>query len=189
MLKRIFDISFSLFLCLLFLCPSIIIGLLIKTTSDGPILFWSQRVGQYNKLFWMPKFRTMAHTTPIIATNHLNNPHEYVSPVGSFLRRFSLDEIPQLWCILTGHMSIVGPRPLLSDASEKKLLDLRTINKIPSLKPGLTGWAQINGRDFLTEDQKINHDVFYLRHNSFILDMKIVVITIFKVLFSFDVRH
>lgn len=189
MLKRIFDISFSLILSLLFLCPSILIAILIKLTSEGSVLFWSQRVGQHNQLFWMPKFRTMAYQTPVVATNHLRNPHDYLTPIGKFLRKFSLDEIPQLWCILMGDMSIVGPRPLINDPSEKNLLDLRTKNSIPNLKPGLTGWAQINGRDFLTEDQKINHDIYYLKNSSFILDIKIIMITIFKVLFSFDVRH
>lgn len=189
MLKRIIDIFCSLMLLLIFALPSLIIALIIKQTSPGPILFWSQRVGQNNHLFWMPKFRTMMYTAPVVATNCLDNPEGYITTVGKILRRLSLDEIPQLWCILKGDMSIVGPRPVLNDASERRLLDLRTQQGVTALKPGLTGWAQINGRDFLSEVEKISYDVYYLNNQSLFFDIKIMLITAFKVLFSHDVRH
>lgn len=189
MLKRSFDIAFSILFFLIFAIPAIAISVLVHATSPGPILFWSQRVGQNNHLFWMPKFRTMTYTAPIIATNSLDNPEGYITNVGRVLRRFSLDEIPQLWCILKGDMSIVGPRPVLNDASEEGLLALRTQHGVTKLKPGLTGWAQINGRDFLNEIEKNSYDVYYLKNQSFLFDLKIVLITAVKVFFSHDIRH
>jgi O-antigen biosynthesis protein WbqP len=152
---------------------------LVKLTSPGPVLYWSDRVGVDNKIFRMPKFRTMRMETPAIATHLLSNPDEYLTPIGPFLRKWSLDELPQLWSVLTGYMSFVGPRPALFNQDD--LIALRTGKGIHRLVPGITGWAQINGRDDIPIPQKVGFDAYYLLHRSFLLDIKIILLTVFKV--------
>lgn len=177
-IKRATDIIFVFVCSLVFCVPALLIACLIKLTSRGnePILYWSERIGKSNKLFWMPKFRTMRVNTPTVATHLLQNPDLYVTKLGRFLRKTSLDELPQLWCILKGDMSMVGPRPFLE--SETEIIELRTKVGIDTLLPGLTGWAQINGRDALTNEQKVQYDYEYLQKKSLLFDLKIIVKTI-----------
>jgi O-antigen biosynthesis protein WbqP len=156
-------------------------------TSKGSILYWSDRVGRNNTLFKMPKFRTMNLNTPAKATHLLNNSFQYVTPIGSFLRKTSLDEIPQLWSIFIGDMSFVGPRPALFNQYD--LIELRTFKGIQNLKPGLTGWAQVNGRDDLSVAQKVNFDEEYLIKKTFILDLKILYLTFIKIIQQDGVKH
>ena len=163
------------------------IACLVKLTSKGPALYWSVRVGKDNSHFDMPKFRTMRIDTPTVATHLLDDPSVYLTPIGSFLRRTSLDELPQLWSILKGDMSFVGPRPALFNQDD--LIALRTQEGVESLMPGLTGWAQINGRDELPIPDKVALDVEYLKHRSTLLDAKIVLRTVGKVLTRNDVSH
>ena len=186
-MKRLFDISFSLLVLIFLSLPMLLIALLVKLTSPDPILYWSDRVGVGNKIFKMPKFRTMRIDTPAVATHLLESPDNYLTPIGKFLRKSSLDELPQLWCILTGDMSFVGPRPALFNQDD--LIELRTRKGIQTLLPGITGWAQVNGRDELPIPVKVALDEYYLRNRSFLFDMKILVITFFKVLRSEGVRH
>lgn len=187
MLKRLFDISIA-FTALIVLLP-VILGVIfmIKLTSKGPILYWSDRVGKNNILFKMPKFRTMQVDTPALPTHLLKNPDHYLTPVGSFLRRTSLDEIPQLWSILKGDMSFVGPRPALFNQDD--LITLRTKVGVHYLIPGLTGWAQINGRDSLPIPEKVIWDKEYLDNHSFSLDLYIFFKTFQIFLFGRDVSH
>jgi O-antigen biosynthesis protein WbqP len=152
--------------------PMCIVALAIKLTSKGPVMYWSQRVGKHNKLFNMPKLRTMRHGTPALATHLLEDPAKYLTPIGSFLRKSSLDEVPQLWSILKGEMSFVGPRPALFNQDD--LIALRTEHGIDSLTPGLTGWAQIHGRDELSIAEKVQLDKHYLYNKSVGLDLKIL---------------
>jgi len=159
----------------------------VAMTSTGPIFYWSQRVGKNNQLFWMPKFRTMRINTPTVATHLLENPQQWLSPVGSFLRKTSLDELPQLWSILMGHMSFVGPRPALFN--QQDLIELRTQQGVHILTPGLTGWAQINGRDELPIPQKVAFDFEYLERQSFWFDIEIMMKTFLKVLKHQGVKH
>lgn len=177
-LKRATDIIFVLVSTLLFCIPALVIACMIKIASraNEPTLYWSQRVGKNNKPFWMPKFRTMRLDTPIVATNLLENPDLYVTKLGRFLRQTSLDELPQFWCILKGNMSVVGPRPALENETE--VIELRTKRGVNSLLPGLTGWAQINGRDALTNEQKVQYDFEYLQKKSFLFDLKVIFKTI-----------
>lgn len=185
--KRLFDlfISFSL---LLILSPLMILtALLVKITSKGHILYWSDRVGKNNALFKMPKFRSMQQGTPAVATHLLSNSDQYLTPVGSFLRQSSLDELPQLWCILVGNMSLVGPRPALYNQHD--LIKLRKEYGIDRLVPGLTGWAQVNGRDDLSIPIKVQFDAEYLKKQSFMLDIRILGLTILKVLRRANVSH
>ena len=163
-MKRIFDLSVSLTMFFILLLFILTIAILIKITSNGPILFWSNRIGKNNTLFKMPKFRTMHLSTPAVATHLLKNPSQYLTPIGSFLRRTSLDEIPQLWCILLGDMSFVGPRPALFNQYD--LIKLRAVSGIHRLKPGLTGWAQVNGRDNLSIKEKVVFDKEYMKKKS-----------------------
>lgn len=153
-----------------------LIVLLVWITSPGPVLYWSDRVGRGNKLFRMPKFRTMRLGAPVVATHLLENPEEWVTPLGSFLRKTSLDELPQLWCVLTGSMSLVGPRPALFN--QQDLVDLRTRRGVHRLTPGLTGWAQVNGRDGNPLERKVALDVVYLRNHGACFDLLIVVRTL-----------
>jgi O-antigen biosynthesis protein WbqP len=186
-IKRAFDI-FASALALLLLWPLLLIlALLIKGTSKGPILYWSNRVGKNNQLFLMPKFRSMRIDTPQLPTHQLENAEEYLSPVGNFLRRTSLDELPQLWSIFIGDLSFVGPRPALFN--QQDLVSLRTERGIHLLVPGLTGWAQINGRDELPIPLKVEFDYEYLRRRSFRWDMQIIGMTIGKVIRSEGVKH
>jgi len=186
-MKKIFDLLFSVFLLIVLSIPMSLIAVLIRLTSKGPALYWSDRVGQKNKIFKMPKFRTMRIDTPAIATHLLKNPDQYLTPIGKFLRKSSLDELPQLWCILTGEMSFVGPRPALFNQDD--LIELRTIKGIHSLLPGITGWAQVNGRDELPIPIKVELDAYYLRNRSFLLDIEILFMTFFKVLRCEGVKH
>ena len=156
-------------------------------SSPGPILFWSNRAGQNNRLFQMPKFRSMLIETPTVATHLLQNPDQWLTPIGSFLRRSSLDELPQLWCILRGEMSFVGPRPALFNQDD--LIAMRTDLGIDMLLPGLTGWAQVNGRDELPIPQKVALDLEYAQHQSFFFDLKILWMTALKVLAKDGVSH
>jgi O-antigen biosynthesis protein WbqP len=186
-MKRIFDFMTALLLLLAFSIPALLIAMLVKLTSRGPVLYWSDRVGKNNTIFTMPKFRTMRIDTPAVATHLLANPEQYLTRVGKFLRKSSLDEVPQLLSILKGDMSFVGPRPALFNQDD--LVELRTKKGIHILTPGLTGWAQVNGRDELPIPIKAGFDEYYLRHRSFLFDVKILMMTIFKVVRSEGVKH
>jgi O-antigen biosynthesis protein WbqP len=186
-LKRIFDITLGLFALMLLLLPVAITWALVKLTSRGPALYWSDRVGIHNKLFRMPKFRTMVVGTPAVATHLLNDPQSYLTPVGAFLRKSSLDELPQLWSILKGDMSLVGPRPALFNQDD--LISLRTAQGVHEIKPGLTGWAQVNGRDDLPIPVKVSFDAEYLVKQSLWFDIKILWLTVLRVLKSDGVSH
>ena len=179
-MKRCFDILASL-LALVFFSPLLlIIGLCIKLTSPGPIIFWSDRIGRNNKIFAMPKFRSMSINTPSIATDLMKDPKQWITPLGALLRKTSLDELPQLWSILRGDMSVVGPRPALYN--QYRLIELRTNVGIDVLRPGLTGWAQVNGRDDLSIEKKISLDQHYLETKSFKFDIYIIWLTLIKVI-------
>jgi O-antigen biosynthesis protein WbqP len=186
-LKRYFDLSCS-FAALIFLAiPMLITALAVKLTSPGTILYWSDRVGKNNVIFKMPKFRTMRTDTPAVATHLLGDPDRWLTPIGKFLRKSSLDELPQLFSILSGDMSIVGPRPALFNQDD--LIALRTEKGVHQLTPGLTGWAQINGRDELPIPVKVEFDEYYLHNYSFLLDMRIIFLTFVKVVRSEGVTH
>lgn len=159
----------------------------VKATSKGPAIYWSDRVGRDNKLFRMPKFRSMRTETPAVATHLLTDTTAWLTPIGGFLRKSSLDELPQLWSILVGDMSIVGPRPALFNQDD--LIALRTESGVHTLRPGLTGWAQVNGRDELPIPEKVRLDVFYLQNRSFGLDLKTIWMTVGKVLRARDISH
>jgi O-antigen biosynthesis protein WbqP len=185
--KRLMDVSLAIGIIMASTWLIIVVYLLIKITSKGPALYWSERVGINNALFKMPKFRTMKLNTPAVATHLLDNPHEYLTPIGSFLRKTSLDELPQLWSILKGEMSFVGPRPALFNQYD--LIALRTKRGIHLVKPGLTGWAQVNGRDELPIPEKVEFDFQYLLKQNFWFDCKVLIYTIKKVLFTSGVKH
>ncbi len=186
-MKRLFDLSLALLTGFLLLLPYSLVAVVVRLTSAGPILYWSDRVGRNNKIFKMPKFRTMRVDTPALATHLLSNPKQFLTPVGSFLRKSSLDELPQLWSILLGDMSFVGPRPALFNQGD--LIALRTQYGVDRLVPGLTGWAQINGRDELQIPDKVKLDVDYMNNQSFCLDVKILLLTFVKVLRRDGVQH
>jgi O-antigen biosynthesis protein WbqP len=177
--KRCFDITTAGILLLIFAIPMIVIGVIIALSSLGPVLYWSDRVGRNNRVFQMPKFRSMRVGSPVVATHLLTDPQAHVTPFGSFLRRSSLDELPQLWSVLVGDMSMVGPRPALFNQHD--LISLRTSRGIDALVPGITGWAQINGRDDLPIPKKVEYDVEYVLRWSLMFDIKILMLTIFKV--------
>ena len=185
--KRLFDILLSCLLLLIFSLPILLVSLTVKITSKGSSLYTSDRVGIHNSIFKMYKFRTMRIETPQVATHLMQDPSQYLTPIGQFLRKSSLDELPQLFNILKGDMSFVGPRPALFNQDD--LIQLRTQKRIDSLVPGLTGWAQINGRDELPISVKVNFDEYYYKNRSFYLDMKILFLTFFKVLRSEGVDH
>lgn len=185
--KRLFDFLIALISGILLLVPMLVIAILIKLTSKGPVLYWSDRVGIDNIIFKMPKFRTMRIDTPAVATHLLENPHLYLTPIGGFLRKTSLDELPQLFSILKGEISFVGPRPALFNQAD--LIDLRTQNGVHQMVPGLTGWAQVNGRDDLPIPKKVEFDEYYLKHQSFIFDLRILLVTFLKVIRSEGVNH
>ncbi len=186
-IKRFFDFCLAALVTLLLLIPIIVVALLIRLTSKGPIVYWSDRVGINNQLFRMPKFRTMQVDTPALATHLLSDPQRYLTPVGAFLRKSSLDELPQLWSILRGDMSFVGPRPALFN--QEDLIRLRTESQVHTLVPGLTGWAQVNGRDEIPIPQKVKLDAYYLQHRSFMLDLHILLLTFLKVIRRDGVSH
>lgn len=186
-LKRIFDVLFSAIFIIATFAPSLLIAIAIKITSQGSILYWSERVGKDNAIFDMPKFRTMKIGTPKVATHLLGNPSDHLTIIGSFLRKTSLDELPQLWSILIGDMSLVGPRPALFNQYD--LIELRTQFGVDKLTPGLTGWAQINGRDSISIREKVQFDVYYLKNISWILDLKIILLTIYYAIGRVNVSH
>jgi len=186
-MKRLFDLLVSLIALSVLFPLMLILALLVKLTSSGPILYWSDRVGKNNTIFKMPKFRTMRIETPAVATHLLGNPDRWLTPVGGFLRKSSLDELPQLFNILSGDMSIVGPRPALFNQDD--LIALRTQRGIHLLIPGLTGWAQVNGRDELPIPIKVDFDEYYLKNRSAFLDIRIIVMTFVKVIKSEGVKH
>ena len=186
-MKRIFDLFLSLCLVLVLLVPILVIVALVRLTSRGPALYWSDRVGVDNQIFKMPKFRTMRIDTPAVATHLLDNPDSYLTPIGPFLRKSSLDELPQLWSVLKGDMSFVGPRPALFNQGD--LIALRTEKGVHRLIPGITGWAQINGRDDIPIPKKVEFDEYYMLHRSFLLDIKIILLTVFKVVRREGVVH
>lgn len=186
-MKRLFDLGLALFALCFLLMPCFLVALLVSLTSKGPVLYWSNRIGRHNSMFKMPKFRTMRVDTPAVATHLLNNPEQFLTPVGSFLRKSSLDELPQLWSIIKGDMSFVGPRPALFNQDD--LVALRTQYGVDKLLPGLTGWAQINGRDELPIPAKVKLDIEYLNQQSLGLDMKIILLTFLKVLRRDGVQH
>ena len=186
-MKRILDLALTLFAGLILLLPLIWVAIAVRVTSKGPVLYWSDRVGRNNQIFKMPKFRSMRIGTPAVATHLLSNPDTYLTPIGSFLRKSSLDELPQLWSILKGDMSFVGPRPALFN--QQDLIELRTQAGVHHLSPGLTGWAQVNGRDELPIPEKVALDVEYLHGQSLILDIKIIFLTAWKVIHRDNVSH
>lgn len=186
-MKRIFDLVLATVAGSFLLAPVLLVAILVRLTSKGPALYWSDRVGRHNKIFKMPKFRTMRVDTPTMATHLLSDPKQFLTPMGSFLRKSSLDELPQLWSIIKGDMSFVGPRPALFNQDD--LIALRTRYGVDKLLPGLTGWAQINGRDELPIPDKVKLDVDYLNNQSFWLDLKIIFLTFLKVLRRDGIQH
>jgi O-antigen biosynthesis protein WbqP len=185
--KRLFDLALAVFTAVLIALPLCLIALSVRLTSKGPIFYWSDRIGQRNRIFRMPKFRSMRIGTPAVATHLLADPDAYLTPIGSFLRKSSLDELPQLWSILKGDMSFVGPRPALFNQDD--LIALRTEHGVHELVPGLTGWAQVNGRDELPIPEKVTLDVEYMRRQSFGFDLRILWLTFVKVLRRDGVSH
>ena len=186
-MKRIFDVIIAVLLLIILLIPILVIAVLVRLTSRGHVLYWSYRVGRNNSIFKMPKFRTMRIDTPAVATHILENPDKYLTPIGSFMRRFSLDELPQLWSVLEGDMSFVGPRPALYN--QEDLVALRTEKGVHKLIPGITGWAQVNGRDELTIPVKVKFDEYYLKNRSFLFDLRILWLTLYKVIKTEGVKH
>ena len=186
-MKRLLDLMLSSTVAMLLFLPIAVVAILVYLTSSGPIFYWSCRVGKNNKLFRMPKFRSMRLETPAVATHLLTDPEAHLTPIGSFLRKSSLDELPQLWSILIGDMSFVGPRPALFNQDD--LISLRTHYGVDKLVPGLTGWAQVNGRDELSIPLKVRYEVEYLQKQSFWFDMKILGLTFLKVVRRTGVSH
>ena len=179
-MKRTVDLIIAITALLILAVPMLVIALIVRNTSPGPALYWSRRVGRKNQILLMPKFRSMRTDTPQLATHLLTDADKWITPVGRFLRVTSLDELPQLYNILTGDMSFVGPRPALFNQDD--LIDLRTRCGVSQIPPGLTGWAQINGRDELSIPEKVRLDEYYLNHQSVLFDLKILVLTFVKVL-------
>lgn len=186
-MKRLFDFVCGLFLLILFSAPMALAALLVRLTSKGPVLYWSDRVGRGNRLFRMPKFRSMLVNAPQVATHLLNDPDVYLTPIGGFLRRSSLDELPQLFSVLCGDLSLVGPRPALFN--QEDLIALRTECGVHRLLPGITGWAQVNGRDELPIPKKVELDCEYLQRRSLWFDLKILCLTALKVVRREGVSH
>lgn len=185
--KRAFDLCLALLTAVVLAMPICVIAILVRLTSPGPALYWSDRVGSNNRIFRMPKFRSMRIDTPAVATHLLQNPDQWLTPIGSFLRKSSLDELPQLWSILKGDMSFVGPRPALFNQGD--LIALRTEKGVHELVPGLTGLAQVNGRDELPIPQKVALDAEYLQRQSLRFDLKILWMTALKVIARDGVSH
>lgn len=186
-MKRAFDLMLVLLASLILFIPVVLVALLVRLTSAGPALYWSDRVGKNNTIFKMPKFRSMRVGTPAVATHLLADAHSHLTPVGNFLRKSSLDELPQLWSIIRGDMSFVGPRPALFN--QQDLIALRTEYGVDRILPGLTGWAQINGRDELPIPEKVKLDLAYMQQQSFFFDLKIIVLTALKVVRRDGVTH
>lgn len=186
-MKRVFDLAVAILVAVLLALPILIVAIAVRLTSPGPAFYWSDRVGRHNCIFKMPKFRSMRIDTPAVATHLLQNPDLWLTPIGSFLRKSSLDELPQLWSILKGDMSFVGPRPALFN--QEDLIALRTEKGVHELVPGLTGWAQVNGRDELPIPQKVELDAEYLQRRSLLFDLKVLWMTALKVLARDGVSH
>ena len=186
-MKRLFDLFLAALATIALLVPLLLVAVVVRLTSKGPVLYWSDRVGRYNALFKMPKFRSMQVGTPPVATHLLANPGQYLTPIGSFLRKSSLDELPQLWSIIKGDMSFVGPRPALFNQDD--LIELRTRQSVHQLMPGLTGWAQINGRDDLPIPDKVKLDVMYLQRQSLWFDIHILWLTFVSVIRRDGITH
>jgi O-antigen biosynthesis protein WbqP len=187
MLKRLLDLTLVVVAGCFLSLPLLVIGMLVCISSSGPALYWSDRVGRHNRIFKMPKFRTMRIDTPALATHLLQNPDQWLTPIGSFMRKSSLDELPQLWSIFKGDMSFVGPRPALFNQAD--LISMRTKNGVHELLPGLTGWAQVNGRDELPILQKVQLDLEYVLRRSLLFDLRILWMTVLKVLARDGVSH
>ena len=185
--KRVFDLLLALAACMVLAVPMLLVFLAVRLTSPGPAMYWSDRVGRHNAIFKMPKFRSMRVDTPAVATHLLADAKSHLTPIGSFLRKSSLDELPQLWSILAGDMSFVGPRPALFNQHD--LIALRTQHGLHKLVPGLTGWAQVNGRDELPIPDKVKLDADYLRKQSLLFDIQILWLTFLKVLNRDGVSH
>ena len=185
--KRLFDLFLVAACAVCMLIPIMVVVILVRATSPGPVLYWSDRVGRRNRIFRMPKFRSMRVGTPAVATHLLQNPGSYLTPIGTFLRKSSLDELPQLWSILKGDMSFVGPRPALFN--QEDLVAQRTALGVDHLVPGLTGWAQVNGRDELPIPDKVALDAEYLHRQSFWMDIRIIILTAIRVLRRDNVKH
>lgn len=185
--KRLFDLTLAILISVGLAIPIVLVAIAVKFTSNGPVLYWSKRVGQSNRLFEMPKFRSMRINTPVVATHLLADPKAYLTPIGSFLRRSSLDELPQLWSIIKGDMSFVGPRPALFNQHD--LVEARTACGVDALVPGLTGWAQVNGRDDLPIPTKVKFDSEYLERRSWSFDLRILWLTFIRVVRSDGVAH
>ena len=186
-MKRLFDLFLVLTAGVILILPIMVVAAAVRLTSPGPALYWSDRVGRHNRIFRMPKFRSMRIGTPAVATHLLQDPDVWLTPIGAFLRKTSLDELPQIWSILAGDMSFVGPRPALFNQDD--LVALRTERGVHELVPGLTGWAQVNGRDELPIPDKVALDVEYLRRRSFLFDLRILWLTVVKVLRRDGVSH
>lgn len=186
-MKRLFDFILASITVILLIAPIILVAILVKLTSKGQVIYWSDRVGKDNVIFSMPKFRSMKVDTPVVATHLLQNPKTVLTPIGHFLRQSSLDELPQLWSILCGDMSFVGPRPALFNQDD--LIELRTQKGVERLLPGLTGWAQINGRDELAISEKVRLDVEYLQRHSLLFDFQILWGTLLKVVKQQNINH
>lgn len=186
-MKRALDLFLVCAALVVLVIPLALLAVLVRVTSPGPALYWSDRVGRNNQIFKMPKFRSMRVGTPAVATHLLTNPASHLTPVGSFLRKSSLDELPQIWSILVGDMSFVGPRPALFNQAD--LIEQRTASGVDKLVPGLTGWAQVNGRDELPIPQKVALDIYYARHQSLALDLRVIWMTFLKVLRRDGVSH
>lgn len=187
MIKRLFDLILGLAALAILAAPIVLVALAVRLTSKGPALYWSDRVGMHNRIFKMPKFRSMRVGTPAVATHLLSDPKSHLTPIGSFIRKTSLDELPQLWSILKGDMSFVGPRPALFNQDD--LIALRTEKGVDKLVPGLTGWAQVNGRDDIPLDRKVQLDCEYLQRQSLLFDIQILWLTFLKVVKSDGVSH
>ncbi len=185
-IKRLFDLIFSILIILILIIPILIISIYLKIDSSGPIIFLSKRVGKRKKTFLMPKFRTMINGTKEVETSEFKEINR-ITNFGKILRKYSLDEIPQFFSVIIGEMSIVGPRPCLE--SQKNLINLRDQNNIYKLKPGITGLAQISGRDNLELEEKVKYEIFYKDNQSFFLDLKILILTIFKILQTKNIKH
>jgi O-antigen biosynthesis protein WbqP len=186
-MKRIFDLFLAIILLILFAPIFIVVAIIIKISDPGPALYWSKRVGRQNKLFMMPKFRSMKLSTPQVATHLLTNPEQYLISIGAFIRKSSIDELPQLLSVIKGDMSFVGPRPALFNQDD--LIELRTQYGVHELLPGITGWAQINGRDEIPIPKKVEYEVEYLKRKNFLFDLKIIFLTAYKVIKKENVSH
>ena len=186
-MKRLFDITLGLLLFLSLGIPMVLIALLVKMTSKGPALYWSDRIGKDNNIFKMPKFRTMMMGAPVVATHLLTAPDQYLTSFGKILRKFSLDEMPQIFSVLKGDMSFVGPRPALYNQDD--LIELRTKKGVHKLVPGITGWAQVNGRDDLPIPVKVEFDEYYLKHRSLAFDLRTLFLTGYRVIDRKGIQH